>query len=95
MDRRASQPEPELIKDEVEEQLIKELAQIAEIHRNLNKKLEQIEDQLVENKTAQSKLEYGWSNKKDAIDIEKRNIALDNYSTIIMYKSGATKLSPL
>ncbi|CAO1358227.1 unnamed protein product [Diamesa tonsa] len=88
---RTSRPEPELIRDEPEEELIKERALIAEIRALLIRTLADIEEQQVENRTNKQRMEFDWSDKKDAHENDSRNCHLGNKAPAIMFKQGATR----
>lgn len=89
LERRTGRLDPELVRDEVEDELIKELALCAEIRDVFTRTLHDIEKQLLEDKTAKQKLEYDWSDKTVAYEIESVNVALNNRSTILKFKPGA------
>lgn len=43
------------------------------------------------NRAARERLEYDWSDKKDAFEIDTLNSALNNKSTTVLFKPGATR----
>lgn len=43
------------------------------------------------NRAARERLEYDWSDKKDAFEIDTLNSGLTNRSTTILFKPGATR----
>lgn len=91
LDRRCSRPDTELVRDVPEEELIKEVAMISEINDLFQRTLNDISQQQIENRTARERLEYDWSDKKDASEITSRNCALNNTSTTVLFKPGATR----
>lgn len=91
LDRRTARPDHELVRDEPEEELIQEVALIREIRELLLKTLSDIEAQQVENRTARQRMEYDWSDKKEAHEIESINCHLTNKSRTILFKPGATR----
>lgn len=91
LDKRCGRPDTELVRDAPEEELIKELALIAEIRQLLKKTLEDFEQQQVENRTARQRLEYDWSDKKEAYEIDAVNVGLNNRSQTIMFRPGAVR----
>lgn len=91
MERRATRLDPELVRDEVEEELIKEMALVAEIKILFEKTLKDIEMQLLEDKTAKQRLEYDWSDKSQAHEIDVINVALNNRSNVMLFKPGAVR----
>lgn len=82
------------MRDVPEEELVNELALLAEIRQLLKKTLEDFEQQQVENRTARERLEYDWSDKKEAYEIDSINVGLDNNSKIIMFRPGAVRQPP-
>lgn len=91
MDRRTGRPEPELVRDEPEEELITEVALIREIRDLLCRTLQEIEAQQVENRACRQRMEFDWSDKKEAHEIEATNCHLMNKSRTILFKPGATR----
>ncbi|KAL9876100.1 tektin A isoform 1-T1 [Glossina fuscipes fuscipes] len=94
IDKRTGRPDTELVRDVPEEELVNELALLAEIRQLLKKTLEDFEQQQVENRTARQRLEYDWSDKKEAYEIDSINVGLDNNSKIIMFRPGAVRQPP-
>lgn len=86
---RSSRIDGELVRDEVEEELIREVALCAEIRDIFNRTLGDVEKQLLEDKTAKQKLEYDWGDKKVAHEIDSISMALNNRSTVLCFKPGA------
>ncbi|XP_022914306.1 tektin-4 [Onthophagus taurus] len=91
IERRSGRLDPELVRDEVEEELIKEMALTAEIRLTFEKTLKDVEKQLLEDKTAKQRLEYDWSDKKQAHETEVINVALNNKSNMMLFKPGAVR----
>ena len=91
MEIRCGRPDTELVRDNPEEELIKEIALISEITDVFNRTLKDIEQQQIENRTSRERLEYDWSGKKDALEIDSTNCGLNNNSTTILFKPGATR----
>lgn len=89
IERRTGRLDTEIIRDEVEVELIRELALTAEIREAFNRTLKDIEAQLLENKTSKQRLEYDWSDKLIADQIEALNISLNNTANTMLFKSGA------
>ncbi|XP_017023853.1 tektin-4 [Drosophila kikkawai] len=94
LEKRATRPDTELVRDQVEEELVNELALIAEIRRLMQKTLEDFDMQQVENRTARQRLEYDWSDKKEAYEIDTLNVSLNNQSRTIMFRPGAVRQPP-
>ncbi|KAG5675042.1 hypothetical protein PVAND_004981 [Polypedilum vanderplanki] len=88
---RTRRPDNELVRDEPEEELIKEKALISEIRSLFIKTLADIENQQRENRTNKERMEFDWSDKLDAHENDSRNSQLKNQSHAIMFKPGATR----
>lgn len=67
------------------------MALIAEIRILFEKTLKDIEMQLLEDKTAKQRLEYDWSDKSQAHEIDVINVALNNRSNVMLFKPGAVR----
>lgn len=91
LDRRCGRSDTELVRDEPEEQLVKEIALIAEVKNILETTLKNVEEQQAENRAARERLEFDWSDKKDASEIDALNASLNNKSSTILFKHGATR----
>lgn len=91
LETRTRRPDSEIVRDEPEEELIKEKALISEIRLLFIQTLSDIEAQLRENRTNKDRLEFDWSDKKDAHENDSRNCQLSNKSLAIMFKAGATR----
>lgn len=93
LETRTRRPEAELVRDEPEEELIKEKALIYEIRTLLLKTLADIEAQQVQNRTNKQKMEFDWSDKKKTHQNDSVNCNLSNSSMAILFKPGATRFS--
>ncbi|XP_053696093.1 tektin-4 [Sabethes cyaneus] len=91
LERRTGRPDTELVRDRPEEELICEIALIAEIRAILLKTLSEIETQQVQNRAARQRMEFDWSDKKLAHENDSINCNLTNKSTITMFRHGATR----
>ncbi|XP_037051318.1 tektin-4 [Bradysia coprophila] len=91
LDRRCGRSDTELVRDVPEEELVREIALIGEIQTTLKKTLKNVEDQQIENRAARQRLEFDWSDKKDASEIDAINAGLNSKSSTILFKHGATR----
>lgn len=80
-----------MVRDAPEEQLVKEIALIAEIMKMFETTLKNVEQQQIENRAARERLEFDWSDKKEAFEIDALNAGLNNRSSTILFKPGATR----
>ncbi|XP_043269849.1 tektin-4-like isoform X2 [Venturia canescens] len=91
---RTCRMEPDLVRDAVEDELVKEVALCSEIRNTLVDLRERIETQLVELKTAKSRMEFDFTDKRDAYETESSCIHLNNDSPVILIREGATRIPP-
>ncbi|XP_064553973.1 tektin-4 [Drosophila montana] len=94
IEKRCGRPDTELVRDNAEEELVNELALIAEIRRQLSKTMDDFEAQQMENRAAKQRLEFDWSDKQEAYEIDTVNVGLNNTSRTIMFHVGATRQPP-
>lgn len=94
IEKRCGRPDTELVRDTSEEELVNELALIAEIKRQLQKILQDFEAQQQENRSAKKRLEFDWSDKQEAYDIDTINLGLNNHSRTVMFHVGAIRQPP-
>lgn len=48
--------------------------------------------QIIQAKAAKARLEFDWSDKKDAFNCETLNSLLNNRSSVITFQPGATRV---
>ncbi|XP_022185887.2 tektin-4 isoform X2 [Nilaparvata lugens] len=92
LSRRALRMEEDLVRDAVEEELIKEAALVKEVNDLIDRTIVQIEEQLDRNKAIKARLEDDWSDKKESYNIEATNVKLNNKSPTILFYPGATRM---
>ncbi|XP_048512381.1 tektin-4-like [Athalia rosae] len=88
---RSTRLEPDLVRDEVNDELIKELGLCSEIRELLGRTKDQIERQAAELKSAKTRMEFDWTDKKDAYETDAKCIELANDSPLILWKPGAAR----
>lgn len=71
---------------------MKEYALIHEIRDVFERVLDDINRQMAENKTAKTQLEFDWSDKTLACEIDMLNASLNNRSNVILFKPGSTRM---
>ncbi|KAK0092136.1 hypothetical protein PV326_002110 [Microctonus aethiopoides] len=84
--------EPDLVRDNVENELINEVALCSEVRNTLVKNRELIELQMSELKATKNRLEFDLTDKIDAYEIESSCIGLTNDSPLILMQPGATRV---
>ncbi|XP_035695315.1 tektin-4-like [Branchiostoma floridae] len=75
----------DLVRDEPEVELVKEVEIIKSVQDLLRRTLEQTINQIRNNRDAKQNLEMDWSDKKDALEIDDKCARLNNQSTDIEY----------
>lgn len=70
---------------------MKEYALIREIRNVFERTLERVDQQMFENRTAKAKLEFDWSDKAHACDVDMLNASLNNKSNLILFRPGSTR----
>ncbi|XP_014298184.1 tektin-4-like [Microplitis demolitor] len=91
---RSTRMEPDLVRDKVEDELVKEVALCAVVRDVLNKTRESIEDELSELKAVKTRLEFDLTDKVDAYANDSTCVGFTNDSPLIMMKPGATRVPP-
>lgn len=91
IERRSRRADSELVRDKPEEELIEEIALIAEVRTIFHATLNNINAQQNENRAARERLESDWSDKLHAYEIDAKNTALNNKSHEKLFKPGATR----
>ncbi|XP_012537478.1 tektin-4 [Monomorium pharaonis] len=89
---RSSRLDSDLIRDDVEEQLAKEVALISEIRDLLSRTREQIQTQMIELRAAKARAENDWSDKIHAYDLDSVCVNLSNDSSLLSWNPGATRI---
>ena len=82
------------MRDAPEDELVKELALIAEIRRTLQRTQIKFQTQQVENRAARPRLEYEWQGKVKSYEIDALNAVLHNGSPTNMFYPSVLRLKP-
>lgn len=88
---RSCRMDSDLVRDDVEEQLTKEIALCFEIRDVLGRTHEQIEMQMDELKSAKARAENDWSDKIHTYNLDSVCRNLSNDSPLLLWKAGATR----
>lgn len=91
LELRTHRYEPDLIRDDAEQELIKELAIVGEIRRVFEVTLAKVEEQMARNKAAKASIEFDWSDKMISLTQDKRNLSLNPDSTMIRSHPGVDR----
>lgn len=85
----------DLVQDEVELSLLKEVEIINNVQDLLKKTINQSEKQIKSNRDAKQNLEMDWSDKKEALEIDTKSGALKNHHTDKQFYPGAAKFQEI
>ncbi|XP_014250312.1 tektin-4 [Cimex lectularius] len=91
LERRACRDGHDLMRDTVEEELIKERALVYEVGGLIERTLKQINEQQIRNKSIKEHLEGDWSDKKEAYEIEAQNMGLRTGNITVLFKPASTR----
>ncbi|XP_069503350.1 tektin-4 [Ambystoma mexicanum] len=82
---------PDLVRDQVEEELLRELELVRNVQELLKRTLEQTVMQIRLNRDAKQTLEMDWSDKVEAYDIDDKCGRYNNQSTEIQFHLNSSK----
>jgi len=88
---RSARAETELVRDSVEDELMKEIELLNDISELLVKTLGDFEEQQVLNRAARERLEFDWSDKASAYLLDLESASLNKNSPTLMFAPGAVK----
>ncbi|XP_034238542.1 tektin-4 [Thrips palmi] len=91
LDLRSKRCDPDLVRDEPEEQLVKEVALIKEVRGLIKRCLLRVEEQQRSSKAAKARLSTNWSDKKEAYDIDSLGAGLRTADPTALFYEGATR----
>lgn len=83
--------EPDMVRDDAEQELIKEVAIAGEIRRVFQKTLSRVEKQMGSNKAAKYSLEFDWSDKMTTLKQDIINSNLTPESNLILHHPGVAR----
>lgn len=91
LELRTHRYEPDLVRDDAEQELIKEVAIVGEIRRVFNNTLAEVETQMLMNKSAKSALEMDWSDKMVSLKLDRKNLSLTPESNLLLNHPGVAR----
>lgn len=91
LELRTNRYEPDLVRDDAEQELIKEVAIVGEIRRVFNETLAKVEYQMAMNKAAKVNIEFDWSDKDWSLKLDKLNLQLTPDSNLIKFHPGVAR----
>ncbi|XP_059045962.1 tektin-4-like [Achroia grisella] len=91
LELRTNRYEPDLVRDDAEQELIKEVAIVGEIRRVFNNTLAKVEEQMAMNKAAKTSIEFDWSDKMVSLKGDRQNLNLTPESNLLLYHPGVAR----
>jgi tektin-4 len=91
LELRTHRYEPDLVRDDTEQELIKEVAIVGEIRRVFNKLLNEVDTQMAMNRAAKSAIEMDWSDKMVSLKLDRKNLSLTPQSNLIQNHPGVAR----
>ncbi|XP_072946404.1 tektin-4-like [Epargyreus clarus] len=91
LELRTNRYEPDLVRDEAEQELVKEVAIVGEIRRVFMETLAKVENQMAMNKAAKISMEADWSDKMLSSRLDKQNLSLSPQSNLILCHPGVAR----
>lgn len=92
LELRSKRLEPDLVKDNAEEELLQELCLVSDIRSLLTDAFEDTEHKMKNNKSAKEKLEFDWSDKVVSHNTDSINIVLNNKSGTNLIVNGSVRI---
>lgn len=91
LELRTNRTEPDLVRDDAEQELIKEVAIVGEIRRVFLETLAKVEVQMGKNKAAKVSIEFDWSDKMVSLKLDRQNLSMTPDSNLILYHPGVAR----
>lgn len=91
LELRSNRLEPDLVRDNAEQELIKEVAIVGAIRKVFDDTLAKVEEQMANNKAAKAAIEGDWSDKNISLKEDERNLSLKPDSSVLRYHQGVNR----
>ncbi|CAH4029673.1 tektin-2-like [Pieris brassicae] len=91
LELRTGRYEPDLVRDEAEQELIKEVAIVGEVRRVFLNTLAKVEKQMERNKAAKSSIEFDWGDKMSSLQVDRKNLSLSPESNLVLWHPGVAR----
>lgn len=91
LELRTHRYEPDMVRDDAEQELIKEVAIVGEIRKLFQETLAKVEKQMANNKAAKASMESDWGDKMIALRIDGQNLSLSDNSNLILCYPGVAR----
>lgn len=88
---RSNRLEPDLVRDDAEQELIKEYAIVGEIRRLFQDTLRKVDVQLEENQASKAAIESDWSDKMVTLKVDNTNLKMGPDSSLILKHQGVNR----
>lgn len=88
---RTNRLEPDLVRDDAEQELVKEYSIVGEIRRLFQDTLRKVDVQLEEDRAAKASIESDWSDKIVSLKVDKTNLKMGPDSTLILKHKGVNR----
>lgn len=88
---RTNRLEPDLVRDNAEQELVKEYAIVGEIRRLFQDTLRKVDIQMEEDRAAKASIESDWSDKIASLKVDKTNLKMGPDSTLILKHQGVNR----
>nr|XP_021197535.2 tektin-4 [Helicoverpa armigera]XP_049705805.1 tektin-4-like [Helicoverpa armigera] len=91
LELRTHRYEPDLVRDDAEQELIKEVAIVGEIRRVFQETLAKVETQMAYNRAAKASIESDWSDKMTSLKVDSKNLHMTPASNLILHHPGSAR----
>ncbi|XP_060807879.1 tektin-4-like [Amyelois transitella] len=91
LELRTNRYEPDLVRDDAEQELVKEVAIVGEIRRVFENTLAKVEEQMANNRAAKSAIESDWNDKMVALKVDKQCLSFTPESSLLLYHPGVAR----
>ncbi|XP_011558496.3 tektin-4 [Plutella xylostella] len=91
LDLRTQRLEPDLVRDDAEQELITEVSLVGEIRRIFMETLNKVEEQMKYNRAAKALMESDWSDKISTVKVDKKNLSMMRDSTLLLFHPGVDR----
>lgn len=91
LELRTNRYEPDLVRDDAEQELIKEMAIVGEIRRVFQNTLMKVDVQMANNRAAKSAIEFDWSDKMVSLKLDRKNLNMSSDSSLILWHPGVAR----
>lgn len=91
LELRTQRYEPDLVRDDAEQELMREVAIVGEIRRVFMNTLAKVEEQMAMNRAAKATIETDWNDKVVCLKLDKENFNWSLNSNLILYHPAVVR----